>query len=80
MDRFEGPLVHTPGDNEWTDCYRKKAGEFDPLERLAKVRAMFFPDGNSRIVAAVTQRISCLEGDWEAQRPGVPLAARMAAR
>lgn len=41
--RFEQPLVYTPGDNEWTDCYREKAGAHDPLERLARLRQMFFP-------------------------------------
>ncbi len=39
---FNGPLIYTPGDNEWTDCHREKAGKFDTLERLAKVRDMFF--------------------------------------
>ena len=24
MNSFENPLVYTPGDNEWTDCHRKK--------------------------------------------------------
>jgi hypothetical protein len=42
LQTFDGPLVYTPGDNEWTDCHREKAGKFDPLERLAKVREMFF--------------------------------------
>ncbi|HEX2114949.1 MAG TPA: hypothetical protein VHM01_11140 [Alphaproteobacteria bacterium] len=41
---FEQPLVYTPGDNEWTDCHRAQAGGFDPLERLARVRQMFFAD------------------------------------
>lgn len=45
--RFEAPLIYTPGDNEWTDCYRKSAGRYDPLERLAALRKLFFPDGNS---------------------------------
>ncbi len=36
------PSVYTPGDNEWTDCDRKKAGYWDPNERLAKIRTMFF--------------------------------------
>ncbi|WP_112664370.1 hypothetical protein [Microvirga flavescens] len=40
---FEGPLVYTPGDNEWTDCHREAAGKFDPLERLSVVRSMFYP-------------------------------------
>lgn len=40
--RFEQPLVYTPGDNEWTDCHRERAGGHDPLERLARVRQLFF--------------------------------------
>jgi hypothetical protein len=42
MNKFEAPLIYTPGDNEWTDCHRESMGKFDPLERLAKLRAMFF--------------------------------------
>lgn len=42
LNTFEAPLVYTPGDNEWTDCHRDAAGKFDALERLAKLRAMFF--------------------------------------
>jgi hypothetical protein len=41
------PLVLTPGDNDWTDCHLLKAHKVDPLERLAKVREMFFPNGRS---------------------------------
>lgn len=37
------PLVYVPGDNEWTDCHRKSNGRYDPLERLGKLRAWFFP-------------------------------------
>ncbi|MGI4874372.1 MAG: hypothetical protein ACRYFX_24710 [Janthinobacterium lividum] len=44
---FEQPLIYTPGDNEWTDCIRPKAGKYDPEERLAVIRKMFFPDHNS---------------------------------
>jgi len=36
------PLVFVPGDNEWTDCHRKNNGGYDPLERLAKLRELFF--------------------------------------
>ena len=43
FDRFADPLVYTPGDNEWTDCHRPNNGGYNPLERLAKVRATFFP-------------------------------------
>jgi Calcineurin-like phosphoesterase len=37
------PLVYTIGDNEWTDCHRVNNGAFNPLERLAKIRELFFP-------------------------------------
>ena len=39
---FDDPLVYTPGDNEWTDCHRLNNGAYNPLERLAKLRALFF--------------------------------------
>jgi len=39
---FKAPLVYTPGDNEWTDCHRPLAGAYDPLERLAALRTVFF--------------------------------------
>ncbi len=43
FDRFVDPLVYTPGDNEWTDCHRPNNGSYNPLERLAAVRRIFFP-------------------------------------
>jgi hypothetical protein len=42
FDTFTDPLVYTPGDNEWTDCHRANNGGYDPLERLGKVREVFF--------------------------------------
>lgn len=42
IQTFEGALVYTIGDNEWTDCHRKAAGGFNPRERLDKVRQLFF--------------------------------------
>ncbi|MBI5108991.1 MAG: hypothetical protein HZA62_09595 [Rhodocyclales bacterium] len=38
------PLIYVPGDNEWTDCHRRSNGGYDPLERLAKLRELFFAD------------------------------------
>lgn len=38
------PFVVTPGDNEWTDCRRASNGSTDPLERLAKLREVFFAE------------------------------------
>jgi hypothetical protein len=40
---FERAFVFTPGDNEWTDCHRVNNGQYNPLERLAFVRSVFFP-------------------------------------
>lgn len=42
FDRFEAPLVYTPGDNEWVDCHRANNGSYDPLERLDTLRSVFF--------------------------------------
>ena len=36
------PFFYTPGDNEWTDCSHSAWGRRDPLDRLAKLRALFF--------------------------------------
>ncbi len=44
---FAGPLIYTPGDNDWTDCHHKKAGEYDPRERLAFVRKLHFSEAKS---------------------------------
>src|SRR5258708_3139092 len=41
------PLIYTPGDNEWTDCRWNKPRKRDPLERLAKLREMFFTEPRS---------------------------------
>lgn len=47
MSLADHPLVYTPGDNEWTDCWRDAAGRFDPRERLALIRARFFAEPRS---------------------------------
>lgn len=44
FQRFNAPFVLTPGDNEWTDCHRVNNGQFQPLERLAHLRQVFFPE------------------------------------
>jgi hypothetical protein len=44
LNSFAAPVLYTPGDNEWTDCYREAAGGFDPLERLAYIRSTYFAD------------------------------------
>jgi hypothetical protein len=47
LGRFEGlrhPLIYTPGDNEWRDCWEPESGAFNPQERLASLRRIFFAD------------------------------------
>lgn len=41
------PLVYTPGDNEWTDCWQPRAGRFVQEERLGLIRERFFRDDRS---------------------------------
>jgi len=38
------PVVFTPGDNEWTDCRLEAAGGYDPEERLALLRRLYYGD------------------------------------
>lgn len=44
VDTLKDPFVFTPGDNEWTDCHRANNGGYLPTERLAKLRATFYPE------------------------------------
>lgn len=39
---FQDPLIYAIGDNEWTDCHRANNGGYNPLNRLAKLREIFF--------------------------------------
>ena len=50
FDASRAPFVFVPGDNEWTDCSRVSNGAHDPLERLAKLRSLFWqrPDSLGR--------------------------------
>jgi hypothetical protein len=42
FELFRHPFIFVPGDNEWTDCRRRQAGGYRPLERLEKLRELFF--------------------------------------
>ena len=68
---FTDPLVYTPGDNEWTDCHRANNGGYNPLERLAKVHELFFP--NPGYTLGASRKIKDQAGypenvRWEAAR------------
>jgi hypothetical protein len=48
FQRSAHPLIYTPGDNEWTDCHAAEgAPGYEPLERLASLRGMFFRTNES---------------------------------
>jgi len=75
LDASRHALVLTPGDNDWTDCRRESSGRMDPLERLARLREVFFADewslGRSRMPTA--RQDACAERDGVACRcPGLP--------
>jgi hypothetical protein len=42
FDASPHPFIFVPGDNEWTDCRRPFGAARDPLERLDKLREIFF--------------------------------------
>ena len=55
FNRFRHPLIYTPGDNEWTDCYNDSiSSDTEPdkyadyiLGRLTAIRNLYFSNGNS---------------------------------
>jgi hypothetical protein len=47
IESIRHPVILTPGDNDWSDCHRAVPKGFDPLERLAKLRAMLFQGDES---------------------------------
>jgi hypothetical protein len=59
FDSVEGPLIYTPGDNEWTDVHRDNNGGADPLVWLGKVRKLYFSEERSlgrAPIPLITQR------------------------
>jgi hypothetical protein len=45
LDWFNGlrhPVIYTPGDNEWFDCWEPGSGRFAPQDRLGRIRQIFF--------------------------------------
>ncbi|KQX66104.1 hypothetical protein ASD06_06865 [Angustibacter sp. Root456] len=79
FDGFADPLVYTPGDNEWTDCHRPNNGGYDPLERLAAVRSVFFDRPGRSLgqhsVAVTSQAAQGIPENVSYRRAGVSFAA-----
>lgn len=42
FDASRTPFIYVVGDNEWTDCQQVAAGRYDPVERLQRLRELFF--------------------------------------
>ena len=65
------PLIYTPGDNEWTDCGRAFGARREPLERLQKLRRLFFADtysmGQRKIILARQSAAYPEHARWEHQ-------------
>jgi hypothetical protein len=75
LDASRHPLVLTPGDNDWADCRRESNGAMDPLERLARLREVFFADGWSlgRSRLPLARQEACAEREGTACAcPGLP--------
>lgn len=75
LDASPHPMILTPGDNDWTDCRRESNGRSDPIERLARLREVFFRDawslGRARI--PLSRQDACAEREGVACRcPGLP--------
>lgn len=62
FDQFKDPFVYTIGDNEWTDCHRPNNGAYNPLERLAKLRQVFFAQPG-RTLGEHSARVES-QADW----------------
>jgi len=63
FDASRHPFFFVPGDNEWVDCRRPENGGADALERLARLRQVFFSKpaslGERRLPAR--SQSACLE-------------------
>lgn len=66
FDHHEKPLIFTPGDNEWTDCWRASAGGFDATERKDAVVSLFTASGES--LGQETLQLEQQEGQRENAR------------
>jgi len=42
FNRFSDPVLYTPGNNEWADCWKANRGAADPTEILTLMREVFW--------------------------------------
>lgn len=43
LDDSPVPLLYVPGETDWAECNRPVNGQFDAVERLSRLRELFFP-------------------------------------
>ncbi len=66
FDSLRHPVIYTPGDNEWTDCWEPQVGAYVPLERLEKLRQILYQHPVKRI--ALTRQPGYVENvRWSEQ-------------
>jgi len=44
LDQSPLPLVYVPGETDWAECHQPVNGNFDAVERLNRLRELFFPE------------------------------------
>jgi len=67
---FKAPFMYVVGDNEWTDCHREKCGGYDPVERLNKLREIFYSTPKSLGGYGISEMQQSLER--QSDNPGDP--------
>ena len=67
-ENFEDPLVYTPGDNEWSDCWKTKEGIQDPLTNLGYVRDTFFK-APGQTLGRENMHVTSQATDYDRQHP-----------
>lgn len=43
LDDSPAPLLYVPGETDWAECQKPVNGKFDAVERLNRLRELFFP-------------------------------------
>jgi len=65
QNRLRFPVIYTPGDNEWTDCWEPGSGGYPPLDRLAALRRILFADpGHSRGATRIALEPQSADTAW----------------
>ncbi|MGH9464475.1 MAG: metallophosphoesterase, partial [Thermoanaerobaculia bacterium] len=51
FETYAAPVVYTPGNNEWADCWKPNRGSADPVEILKIMRQVFWsrPESLGRV-------------------------------